>query len=39
MTITEIAIKRPSLIIVVFGALVLGGIVAFPGLGVELTPD
>jgi HAE1 family hydrophobic/amphiphilic exporter-1 len=39
MTITEIAIKRPSLIIVLFGALVLGGIVAFRGLGVELMPD
>ncbi|MEI2652844.1 MAG: hypothetical protein V9G12_11980 [Microthrixaceae bacterium] len=27
MTITEIAIKRPSLIIVIFGVLLLGGVV------------
>lgn len=39
MTITEIAIKRPSLIIVIFGVLLLGGIVAYRGLGVELMPD
>ena len=39
MTITEIAIKRPSLIIVIFGVLLLGGIVAYKGLGVELMPD
>ncbi|MGB3869584.1 MAG: efflux RND transporter permease subunit [Flavobacteriales bacterium] len=39
MTITELAIKRPSLIIVIFGVLLLGGIVAFRGLGVELMPD
>lgn len=38
MTITEIAIKRPSLIIVIFGVLLLGGIVAYRGLGVELMP-
>jgi biotin carboxyl carrier protein len=29
MTITEIAIKRPSLIIVIFGVLLLGGVVAY----------
>ena len=39
MSITELAIKRPSLIIVIFGVLLLGGIVAFKGLGVELMPD
>ncbi|MBK6777662.1 MAG: efflux RND transporter permease subunit [Flavobacteriales bacterium] len=39
MTITEIAIKRPSLIIVIFGVLLLGGVVAYRNLGVELMPD
>lgn len=39
MTITEIAIKRPSLIIVIFGVLLLGGGVAYRNLGVELMPD
>ena len=39
MNLTRIAIERPSLIIVIFGVLLLGGIVAYRGLGVELMPD
>jgi HAE1 family hydrophobic/amphiphilic exporter-1 len=39
MTLTEIAIKRPSLIIVIFSVLTLGGIFAFNNLGYELMPD
>ncbi|GAB4477230.1 MAG: efflux RND transporter permease subunit [Thermoflexibacter sp.] len=39
MTLTEIAIKRPSLIIVIFSVLTLGGIFAYKNLGYELMPD
>jgi len=39
MTLTEIAIKRPSLIIVIFSVLTLGGIFAYQNLGYELMPD
>lgn len=39
MTLTEIAIKRPSLIIVIFSILALGGIFAYTNLGYELMPD
>lgn len=39
MTLTEIAIKRPSLIIVIFSILTLGGIFAYTNLGYELMPD
>ncbi|MCK9206862.1 MAG: efflux RND transporter permease subunit, partial [Salinivirgaceae bacterium] len=39
MNITEIAIKRPSLIIVLFGVFTLLGIIGFKNLGYELLPD
>ncbi|MCB0808525.1 MAG: efflux RND transporter permease subunit, partial [Flavobacteriales bacterium] len=39
MNLTRIAIERPSLIIVIFGVLFLGGIVAYRGLSVEMMPD
>jgi HAE1 family hydrophobic/amphiphilic exporter-1 len=39
MNLTRIAIERPSLIIVLFGVLFLGGFVAYRGLGVEMMPD
>lgn len=39
MTITEISIKRPSLIIVVFGVLIMAGIFAYFQLSYELMPD
>ncbi len=39
MSLTEIAIKRPSLIIVIFSVLALGGIFAYQNLGYELMPD
>lgn len=38
MTVTEIAIKRPSLIIVIFTALVLGGLFSYKQLSYELMP-
>ncbi|MDP1622475.1 MAG: efflux RND transporter permease subunit [Bacteroidales bacterium] len=39
MTITELSIKRPSLIIVIFGVLILAGIFAYTKLSYELMPD
>jgi HAE1 family hydrophobic/amphiphilic exporter-1 len=39
MTLTEIAIRRPSLIIVIFSILALGGVFAYQNLGYELMPD
>jgi hydrophobic/amphiphilic exporter-1 (mainly G- bacteria), HAE1 family len=39
MSLTEIAIKRPSLIIVLFTILVGGGMFAYTKLGYELLPD
>ena len=39
MTITELSIKRPSLLFVIFGALLLAGILAFTQLSYELMPD
>ncbi|MCF8246934.1 MAG: efflux RND transporter permease subunit [Saprospiraceae bacterium] len=39
MSLTEIAIKRPSLIIVLFGVFILGGLFAFKQLSYELMPD
>jgi HAE1 family hydrophobic/amphiphilic exporter-1 len=39
MNLTQISIKRPSLIIVVFGLLTLGGIFCFKYLGYELLPS
>lgn len=39
MNLTEISIKRPSLIIVLFGLLTLLGIIGFRNLGYELMPD
>ena len=38
MTITELAIKRPSLIIVLFLVLILGGIFSYQQLNYELMP-
>jgi len=38
MTITELSIKRPSLVIVVFSALVLLGIYSYTQLNYELLP-
>jgi len=39
MNITEISIKRPSLIIVLFGVFTLLGIIGYQNLGYELLPD
>lgn len=39
MNITEIAIKRPSLIIVLFSVFTLLGIIGYQNLGYELLPD
>ncbi|MBS1737821.1 MAG: efflux RND transporter permease subunit, partial [Bacteroidetes bacterium] len=39
MKIAEISIKRPSLIIVLFIILTLGGFFAYTQLGYELVPD
>ncbi len=39
MNITEISIKRPSLIIVLFSVLALLGIIGFSNLSYELMPD
>ncbi len=38
MTLTEIAIKRPSLIIVIFTILILGGLFSYKQLSYELMP-
>lgn len=38
MTLTEISIKRPSLIIVIFAVLILGGIFSYKQLSYELMP-
>ena len=38
MTLTEIAIKRPSLIIVIFSVLIGGGLLAYQNLSFELLP-
>ena len=38
MKITEISIKRPSIIIVLFIILTLGGIFSYTRLGYELVP-
>ena len=39
MTITEISIKRPSLVIVLFSVLTLAGVIGFMNLSYELMPD
>src|SRR5690625_3426693 len=39
MRVTETAIKRPSLIIVLFTALILGGLFSYTQLDYELLPD
>lgn len=39
MSITEISIKRPSLIIVLFSVLTLAGLIGFSNLSYELMPD
>lgn len=39
MNITELSIKRPSLIIVIFGLFTLLGIIGFKNLSYELMPD
>lgn len=39
MSLAEIAIKRPSLIIVVFAVLTLGGLLSYKHLSYELMPD
>jgi len=39
MTLTELAIKRPSFIIVVFTILVGGGLLSYKQLSYELMPD
>jgi hydrophobic/amphiphilic exporter-1 (mainly G- bacteria), HAE1 family len=39
MSLTEIAINRPSLIIVIFAVLTLGGLFAYSQLGYQLMPD
>src|SRR5690606_2593742 len=39
MNITEISIRRPSLIIVLFGLFILLGYIGFTNLSYELMPD
>ena len=39
MNISEISIKRPSLIIVIFSVLTLMGIIGYSQLSYELMPD
>jgi hydrophobic/amphiphilic exporter-1 (mainly G- bacteria), HAE1 family len=39
MSLTEIAVKRPSLIIVIFSVLMLGGLFTYTKLNYELMPD
>jgi len=39
MKITEISIKRPSIIIVLFIILTLGGLFSYTQLGYELVPQ
>ena len=39
MNITELSIKRPSLIVVLFGVLILLGVMGFMNLSYELLPD
>lgn len=39
MNITEISIKRPSLIIVLFSVFALLGIIGYKNLNYELMPD
>ena len=39
MTITELAIKRPSLIIVIFTILIGGGMLSYKQLSYQLLPD
>ncbi|MFM8243178.1 MAG: efflux RND transporter permease subunit, partial [Crocinitomicaceae bacterium] len=39
MTLTEISIKRPSLIIVIFTILIGGGLISYNQLSYELLPD
>lgn len=39
MSLTEIAVKRPSLIIVIFSVLMLGGLFTYTKLNYELLPD
>ncbi len=38
MTLTELAIKRPSFIIVIFLVLILGGVLSYNQLGYEILP-
>jgi HAE1 family hydrophobic/amphiphilic exporter-1 len=39
MSLTEISIKRPSLIIVIFSVLIIGGLFCYSQLSYELLPD
>ena len=39
MNLTQLSIKRPSLIIVIFGLFTLLGIIGFKSLSYELMPD
>ncbi len=39
MNITELSIKRPSLIVVLFGVFILLGVIGFSNLSYELLPD
>jgi len=39
MSITEVSIKRPSLVIVLFSVLSLAGVIGFENLSYELMPD
>ena len=39
MTLTELSIKRPSLIIVIFTILIGGGLISYNQLSYELLPD
>jgi len=39
MSISEISVKRPTLIVVLFLVTVLAGVLAFPNIGYQLIPD
>ena len=39
MTLTELSIKRPSLIIVIFTILIGGGLLSYKQLSYQLLPD
>ena len=39
MNLPELAVKRPVTVIMIFAALVVFGVIAFPGIGIDLLPE